>query len=272
MNFTDVNPKILLVNDKYVYAKTKREIPRRTRELIKSLKIPRVYTTLWVSSRDSDILAIALDKNKKKQYYYSQEWISQQDSKKGERLKRFTRELPRLRRRIRRDLRLNDYSKKYVISNLLLILELTCMRIGNMKYLKSNNSFGLTTLKREHVKLVKPHEIRFTFKGKHGVNQKKIIKDKRCYEFIRKMLDKRTEFLFEYENKTTSRFHRISSDDINSYLHEILPGITCKDFRTYGANKWFAHYLRFHDNTKALRLTSEKLGNTVNTLKKSYLV
>ena len=63
------------------------------------------------------------------------------------------------------------------------LLETTLIRVGNDEYARDNNSFGLTTMRDEHVK-VRGATIRFDFRGKSGIEHEIDLKDRRLATIV----------------------------------------------------------------------------------------
>ena len=283
-NFIEENPEIKYNSSKeYVYVKNGKIVSKKSVQRIKDLKIPLVYTTIWLSKDVfSDIQAIALDSKGRKQYFYSNKWISGRSVKKFERMYRFLYKLPILHEKMAKDMKGKKFKKRRTIAYMLRIVELTNIRIGNKKYLDQNDSFGLTTLKKEHIDIRKGKVV-FVFKGKHKVSQELAINDLKVSNFIKKMNNLPTDWIMKYENKD-GNWYRVSAQDVNNYIHDAIGSdFTCKDFRTHGANTTFLCALKECDvpvseNDKkrnisyALEKTANKLGNNKATSKKSYVM
>jgi DNA topoisomerase I len=197
MSFTDVNPKIEYIDGVYTYKNKK--LQSESVKRIENLKIPKVYKTIWLSNDvSSDIQAIALDSKGKKQYYYSPSWIDKRSCEKFKRMYAFLGYLPLLHEHIARDIKDPWYSKKRVIAFMIMIVEQTSIRIGNKKYSDKNDSFGLTTLKKEHV-VLKGSNVYLSFQGKHQVPQKLFIKNVKIANFLRKMCELPGEWIMKYK-------------------------------------------------------------------------
>src|SRR5258708_19736495 len=80
----------------------------------------------------------------------------------------FSEVLPRLRERMERDLRSVDLGRKQLLATVLQLLDRTLIRVGNDEYARENRSYGLTTLRRRHLK-IDGSMLRFSFRGKSGV-------------------------------------------------------------------------------------------------------
>ena len=76
----------------------------------------------------------------------------------------FSEALPRIRKRVEADLPRHGLSRDKVLATIVRLLECSCIRVGNEEYARNNESFGLTTLKDDHVE-VSGSRIRFEFRG-----------------------------------------------------------------------------------------------------------
>jgi DNA topoisomerase-1 len=193
----------------------------------------------------------------------------------------FSEVLPRLRQRVERDLRGEELTRKQVLATVIRLLDKTLIRVGNDEYARDNNSFGLTTLRTRHVK-VNGNLVRFSFRGKSGVEQNVSIKDKRLARIIQRCQDLPGHELFQYPDEDGRR-QSITSDDVNAHLREITGrDITAKDFRTWGGTMHAAMALRSmglaaskreadRNILKALDIVRESLGNTRAVCRKYYV-
>src|SRR5437667_309409 len=80
---------------------------------------------------------------------------------------RRARALPRIRRRVTRDLSRRGLPRERVLAAVVRLLETTLLRVGNGEYAHANKSFGLTTLRNRHAK-VGSTKIQLRFPGKAG--------------------------------------------------------------------------------------------------------
>src|SRR5438105_4818891 len=146
---------------------------------LKRLAIPPAWTDVWISPlANGHIQATGRDARGRKQYRYHQRWRSVRDADKYGRLIEFARVLPRIRRRVRRDLRRRGHPREKVLATVVQLLETTMMRVGNEEYARENRSFGLTTLRNRHVR-VRGSQVRFFFRGKSGKEHEITVRDRR---------------------------------------------------------------------------------------------
>ncbi|MEO8937936.1 MAG: DNA topoisomerase IB [Burkholderiaceae bacterium] len=203
---------------------------------IASLAIPPAYEKVWVCANDRGHLqATGHDARGRKQYRYHPEWRTARDGAKFERMIEFGEALPRMRRRLKRDLQLPGLPRDKVLAAVVSLLDATRIRIGNAEYARDNASFGLTTLKDRHVTFVRDGRARFTFKGKGGLEHDVTVDDRRLSRIVRNCQHIPGQQLFQYLDDDGAR-HPITSDLVNVYLQDAMgEDFTAKDFRTWSA-------------------------------------
>jgi DNA topoisomerase-1 len=130
------------------------------------------------------------------------------------------------------DLSLLRLPRRKVLATVVRLLEHTLIRVGNEEYARSNNSFGLTTMRNRHVD-ISGSTVRFTFIGKSGKAHDVDMRDKRLARIVKQCQDLPGYHLFQYIDEVGER-QGIDSADVNAYLHEIAgEDFTAKDFRTW---------------------------------------
>jgi DNA topoisomerase IB len=201
---------------------------------IASLAIPPAYQNVWICMDPrGHIQATGRDARGRKQYRYHPDWRSVCDDVKFERMITFAEALPRLRRRLARDLTLDGLPRQKVLALVVSILDSTHIRVGNLEYARDNHSFGLTTLLNRHVTFARGGA-RLSFRGKGGVPHDVLIDDKRLARIIRRCHEVPGQQLFQYLSDEGP--HLIDSGQVNDYLRTAMGAeFTAKDFRTWGA-------------------------------------
>jgi len=158
----------------------------------------------------------------------------------------FGKALPKIRRRVNRDLAQRGLPRSKVLATVVQLLERTFIRIGNEEYAKDNRSFGLTTMRNRHVD-VKGETLKFRFKGKSGVSHEVDVSDRRLAKIIRQLQDLPGQEVFQYVNGD-GEVRNITSQDVNDYLREITgEEFTAKDFRTWAGTVLAAMALNAQD-------------------------
>lgn len=203
-------------------------------ERIRSLAIPPAYTHVWICTHERGHLqATGRDARARKQYRYHARWRSTRDRGKFERIVEFGDALPKLRRRLRKDLALPGLPRDKVLALVVSLLEETMIRVGNDAYAKQNNSYGLTTLRSRHV-AVRKGRMTFHFRGKSGQWSDVDLDDRRLVKAVRRVQELPGQRLFQYLDDEGAR-QPVDSGMVNDYLREVTGGeFTAKDFRTWG--------------------------------------
>ncbi len=219
--FTYIDPSGRVIRDPVIVAR------------IRSLAIPPAYTDVWICpTANGHIQATGRDARGRKQYRYHARWREVRDETKFGRMLAFAAALPKIRARLERDLERPGLPREKVLATVVRLLESTCIRIGNDEYARTNNSYGLTTLRDKHVE-VNGAELRFAFRGKSGKTHSCGITDRRIARIVARCQALPGEELFQYMDDSGTR-QAIGSGDVNDYLREITgEDFTAKDFRTW---------------------------------------
>jgi DNA topoisomerase-1 len=247
---------------------------------INQLAIPPAWQDVWICRFPmGHIQATGIDARGRKQYRYHAEWRRARDADKFARLREFGAVLPRIRRRVRRDLARHDSAspgREAVLAALVRLLDTTLVRIGNDEYVRANGSYGLTTLRNRHA-AVQGGSLRLRFKGKHGKLHDVKVDDPRVARIVGRCQALPGQDLFEYlDDSGTVR--GVGSGDVNDYLREVAGAdVTAKDFRTWHATV-LALALATHvadaprpSANEVLAEVAARLGNTVAVCRKAYV-
>ena len=265
----------------YFLPNGRRVADARTLERIRKLAIPPAYRSVWICTDDCGHLqATGIDARGRKQYRYHPQWRTVRDADKFERMIDFGNAIPRIHRRISADLRKPGMSRERVLATVVRLLERTLIRVGNEEYARTNRSYGLTTMRKQHVK-VRGNRLRFRFRGKHGIQQEVEVEAPRSARVLKKILDLPGQQLFEYVDDNGEQ-RKVTSTDVNEYLKEIAgEAFTAKDFRTWHATSTALDALAgqpFHTAREAkdklkdvLKDISSTLGNTPTMCRKCYV-
>jgi DNA topoisomerase-1 len=172
---------------------------------IRALAIPPAYTDVWICPiPNGHLQATGRDARGRKQYRYHPKWRETRDETKFGRILAFSEVLPRIRKRVQRDLGRQGLSREKVLATVVQLLDCTGIRIGNDEYAKANRSFGLTTLRDRHVE-VSGSNIRFEFRGKSGKNHSVSLNDRRLAKIVQRCQALPGEDLFQYIDDEGSR-------------------------------------------------------------------
>jgi DNA topoisomerase I len=249
---------------------------------IASLVIPPAWTDVWICcDPHGHLQATGRDARGRKQYRYHPRWRAVRDETKYERLIGFATALPLIRRRTSAHLRSAKLTREKVLAAVVQLLEKTLIRVGNDEYAKENQSFGLTTMRDGHVN-VNGGQVRFSFRGKSGVEHDIRLEDRRLARIVKACRDIPGYDLFQYYDEDGER-HALGSADVNAYLKELSgEDYTSKDFRTWAGTVLAAETLRTFDAfgsdteakrniVRAVETVAKRLGNTKAVCRKCYI-
>jgi DNA topoisomerase-1 len=269
-------------NFRYLDAQGKAVRAASVLKRIRSLVIPPAWTDVWICPHENGHLqATGRDAKGRKQHRYHPLWREVRDVTKYDRMIEFGEALPRIRRRIARDLRQSGLSREKVLAAILRLMDLSFIRVGNDEYAKQNGSYGLTTMKDKHAK-VRGERIHFSFRGKSGKDHNIQIEDRRLAKIVKHCQDIPGQELFQYWDEEEKR-RDVTSGDVNDYLREVSgKDFTAKDFRTWAGTVLAAQALKqtaeFHSQQQAkknlkqaIEAVAEKLGNTPAVCRKCYI-
>jgi DNA topoisomerase I len=230
---------------------------------INALAIPPAYTNVWICPDSRGHLqATGRDARGRKQYRYHPHWRETRDATKYERMLAFGAVLPKLRARVTRDLELEGMPRDKVLATVVRLLDTTLIRVGSEEYARENKSYGLTTLRKNHLS-VKSGTLRFQFRGKSGIEHDVSVSDPRIARIIKRCMDLPGHDLFQYLDADGER-HTVSSSDINDYLHDITGAdFTAKDYRTWAGSVFALAALR----KLAWETVTEARKHVVGTIK-----
>jgi DNA topoisomerase-1 len=249
---------------------------------IRALVIPPAWTNVWICpDPNGHIQAVGRDAKGRKQYRYHARYRQIRDRVKFDSLSGFCEVLPQIRRTINADLARQGLPREKVLATVVRLLETTYIRIGNEEYARENESYGLTTLRNEHVE-VSASTVLFRFRGKSGVHHEVKLNDRRLARIIQECHDLPGQDLFEYVNGD-GELRRVGSAEVNQYLREITgQDFTAKEFRTWSGTVLTARELDqagpFESETEAkrkilaaIKSTAQRLGNKPSTCRAYYV-
>lgn len=247
-----------------------------------SLGIPPAWTNVWICPNPrGHIQATGRDARKRKQYRYHPKWREIRDETKFDRMIAFGKALPVVRDRVQHDLKHTGLPREKALATVVRLLDTTSIRIGNEEYARENNSFGLTTMRDDHVE-VEGTKVEFHFRGKSGKEHTIDVKDRQLARIIKKLQDLPGHELFQYYDEH-GKLHVIESDDVNAYLQQITEQeFTAKDFRTWAGTVTATCALEDiglsetqtqakKNVVRAIEAASQHLGNTPAICRKSYI-
>jgi DNA topoisomerase I len=257
---------------------------RETIERIRELTIPPAWTEVWICPvPNGHIQATGFDDAGRKQYLYHPVWREQRDREKFAEMERFGRALPRLRERAERDLARRGLVRERVLACSVRLLDLGFFRVGSERYTEENETYGLSTLRRSHVR-VEAGVASFDYRAKDAKRHRQQIADASLVPTIKALRDRRGGGPELLAYRAGRGWADVSADEINEYLKEAAGGdFSAKDFRTFNATVLAAVELASngHDATtktarkraatEATKRVAEFLSNTPAVCRASYI-
>lgn len=247
---------------------------------IASLAVPPAYADVYVSpDPDAELQAFGRDAAGRLQYRYHPDFMQAGALKKWQRLARFAEALPLLRDVTGADLRSPGLPRRKVLAVMTRLLHVAHFRVGSDAYARAHQTHGLSTLKQKHVR-VEGGTITFDFRGKHAIEQHRVVRDRTLAANIERLLELPGPWLFQGVDGGVRT--RVRSPDLNAYLREVIGPFTAKDFRTWGGTLVAAEFLaeagapeseRQARKTlvECVKFVADDLGNTPAVTRGSYI-
>src|SRR3954454_23596777 len=148
---------------------------------------------------------------------------------------RLAQAAPPIRQQVEPDLRGDGITRQRVLAAAVRLLDRGFLRIGGESYAEDNESYGLATMRKEHVTVDAHHAINFDFTGKSGIRHVRYVVDEPVAEIIRELKRRRGggEELLAYRDEG-GKWQDVKSPDIRAYVKETAgEEYTAKDFRTW---------------------------------------
>lgn len=253
-------------------------------ERIAALVLPPAWSDVWICAHPrGHIQAIGTDAAGRRQYRYHDEWRVQRDAEKHERVLAFARRLPAARAQVRVHLAQRGLTRQRVLAAAFRLLELGFFRVGGESYAEANGTYGLATLRREHVTVTGGLVI-FDYVAKSGKQRVQGFVDNDVRRVVTGLLkrDDPSRELLAYKDR--DGWHDVTSADINAYLKEVIgKEVSAKDFRTWHATVLTAVGLavstqaptsatgRKRAVTRVVKEVAQYLGNTPAVCRSSYI-
>jgi DNA topoisomerase I len=251
-------------------------------ERIKGLVIPPAWKDVWISpSPPANLQATGVDAAGRKQYLYHPAFRAQQERAKFDKLIGFAQRLPDLRAATAEHIDKDMLDRERVSAIATRLINCGWFRVGTERYAQESKTFGITTLRKKHVR-VRGHRISFEFQGKHRSVIRTTLVDFELAEAINELLalpGGARLFRYEWDGALFALTGARLNDYVRTYLGEKF---TAKDFRTWGGTLIAAIELaeRGPAATEAeakravaavMRRVGAELGNTPAVARSSYV-
>ena len=252
---------------------------------IRGLGIPPAWNDVWICPYPNGHLqATGIDAAGRKQYRYHEAWRTRRDAEKFDDMTRFARALPALRERVEADLTATDeLTRERVLACAVRLLDRGFFRIGTEEYAVTNESYGLATIRKEHV-TIDGEQMIFDYPAKSGQRRIQAVVDPLAKDIVCTLKRRRGGGPDLLAYKVGRQWYDVRSADINDYLKEATgDDFSAKDFRTWSATVLAAVALAVSGSaqgaktsrkraiTRAIKETARYLGNTPAVCRASYI-
>ncbi len=254
-------------------------------ERIRELRVPPAWEDVWICPYPfGHIQATGVDAAGRKQYRYHDLWRERRDREKFDSMVEFAYALPRLRRRVAKDLKRTGAGQERVLACAVRLLDRGFFRIGSEDYAEENDTYGIATMRRRHA-TVSGDVVTFDYESKGGKRRVQSIGDPEVAAIVRTLKDRRGGGDDLLAFKRRGRWVDVRSQDINEYVKAASGGdFTAKDFRTWSATVLAAVALavsgeaasgskagRQRAKARAVKEVARYLGNTPAVTRASYI-
>jgi DNA topoisomerase IB len=263
---------------------------KAVRQRIDALVIPPAWQDVWITPfANGHLQAVGTDVAGRRQYLYHPDWQNSRNQQKHQRVLALGAALPRARNAVAQDLTADELTREKLLATAFRLLDAGHFRIGGEAYTEMNGSYGLSTLRRNHVR--RQHGLLvFEYVAKSGVAHTEHIDDPILLDTVGALKRRRgghIDELLVYRDRGSWR--RVTSDEINAYVKTAVGlDVSAKDFRTWhgtvlGSVAMATEYLMHPADRpwsktaldKAIRRSvvavSETLGNTPTVCRGSYI-
>src|SRR5215210_3385407 len=253
---------------------------------IAELAIPPAWQDVWICPyTNGHIQATGTDAAGRKQYRYHDAWRVRRDAQKFDDMVLFAKALPRLRRRVDHDLGdCATLDRSCVLACSVRLLERGFFRIGSEEYAEENESFGLATMRKQHVTIGDGGLMIFDYPAKSGQRRHQGVLDERACTVVAALKRRRGGGPELLAYKSGGRWRDVRSEEINQYLKDATGGDhSAKDFRTWNATALAAVALAVSGESARSKTARKRaikravdevavyLGNTPAVCRASYI-
>ena len=253
----------------------------KTLARIRRLRVPPAWRDVRIARGESSPLqAVGVDKKGRTQYLYHTKFRAQREEEKFRRVVEFGESLPRLRRKVNKDLKRPGLDRDRVLAAIVRLIDQGFFRVGNDKSAKSESTYGLTTIRSKHVG-IDGRRLLFEYIGKWRKAQKRTIEDREVAAVVRELKKLKQQELFAFLDD--DRVRDVKDRHVNDYIQSIITDkFTAKDYRTWAGTLLCSIALAMQGQApskterkkkikRAIDATAEQLGNTPAVCRSSYI-
>ncbi|MFZ0832824.1 MAG: DNA topoisomerase IB, partial [Mycobacterium sp.] len=251
---------------------------------IEELVIPPAWKHVWICPYpNGHIQAVGTDAAGRKQYLYHHRWQQERAEEKYDRTLGLAKQLPDWRSHVIGDLRGRGVHCARVLAVAQRLLDRGYFRAGGEEYAQENGSFGLATLRREHVR-VRTASVEFDYPAKSGVQRTIELEDPLVVSAVRALMRAQTPHsrLLVYRS-VDGEWVEMRADDVNARFRELVGDeYSVKDLRTWHGTVLAAEAFakspeptsktaRKRAESTVMKAVAAELGNTPAVARSSYV-
>jgi DNA topoisomerase-1 len=252
----------------------------RVLQRISRLRVPPAWRDVHIAAAAGHaVQAWGFDARGRKQYRYHDTAVVKRELRKYHRVRQLAKSLPRIRRLLRAHSRQRVLTCETACAIALRLISESLFRPGSEKYLRENRSYGMTTLRKRHVRLDRDRAI-FAYTGKASKKQRQLVTNPELLQLVARLQRTPGDRLFRYRRGAS--WCDLNARELIAYVRRFVGPFAVKDFRTWGATLRVATVLaevgapRTPTDARrnvmlALRIVSSELGNTPAICRSSYV-
>ena len=251
---------------------------------IRALAIPPAWTDVWICEDPwGHIQALGTDVKGRRQYRYHDKWRERRDREKFDHMLEFAAALPTIRNITAEHLAQDGLTKERVLACAVRLLDLGFFRIGTEGYAEENQTYGLATMRKKHVR-VDGDIITFDYIAKSGKRRIQSVADPDVVAVVSQLKARSGGGYELLAYQVDGAWCDVKSSDINTYIKTVTGGeFTAKDFRTWSATVLASVGLavssgvsssktaRTRAIARAMKEVADYLGNTPTVARSSYV-
>ena len=251
---------------------------------VRALVIPPAWRDVWICPiANGHLQAVGTDTAGRRQYRYHEAWRTRRDQEKFDHMLAFGRALPRLRELATAHLAGEGLTRERVLACATRLLDRGFFRMGSEGYAEQNQTYGLATIQKRHVRL-DGDVVAFDYVTKGGRRRLQSVLDPDVREVVAALLRRRGGGPELLAYRRGRAWVDVRSEDVNAFIKEQTGGdFTAKDFRTWTATVLAAVALASSfpvarsrtARTRAIRRAVDEvaryLGNTPAVCRASYI-
>ncbi len=250
----------------------------------KALVIPPAWREVWICPDPAGhIQAVGLDDAGRRQYLYHEVWRQRRERAKYRHVLEVAARLPDARGQVVEHLALPRLVREQALAIAFRLLDRGAVRIGGETYAARHETYGLATLRKDHLRITGDGTLVFEYRAKSGMPRYLELRDEDLTAPLTTLRRRRGGGVELLAYRNGRGWADLSTADINAYIKELLGAdASAKDFRTWRGTVLAAVTLARAEDVatarkrqaavrEAVKRVAEDLGNTPAVSRASYI-